>query len=84
MPLSSLRSRFPGLPVSASETDRIQYGRDLYPLTQIWMQHGKVGYRPDAVVWPSSTDEVAALVRWAAETGTPLIPYGAGSYYGYF
>ena len=33
---------------------------------------------PDAVVWPTSTEEVAAIVRAAARTGTPLVPFGAG------
>ena len=35
--------------------------------------------RPDAVVWPQSTEEVAAVVRLAGEHGIPLTPRGAGS-----
>src|SRR5215467_700224 len=35
--------------------------------------------RPDAVVWPLSTDEVVAVVRLAAEHGIPLTARGAGS-----
>jgi FAD/FMN-containing dehydrogenase len=34
---------------------------------------------PSAVAIPRDVDEVAALVRWAAETRTPLVPRGAGS-----
>lgn len=34
---------------------------------------------PSAVAIPRDVDEVAALVRWAAETCTPLVPRGAGS-----
>jgi FAD/FMN-containing dehydrogenase len=34
---------------------------------------------PAAVAIPRDVDELAALVRWAAETRTPLIPRGAGS-----
>jgi D-lactate dehydrogenase (cytochrome) len=31
------------------------------------------------VVWPASTEEVASIVRFAAETGTPITARGAGS-----
>jgi len=34
---------------------------------------------PSAVAIPADVPELAALVRWAAETRTPLIPRGAGS-----
>jgi FAD/FMN-containing dehydrogenase len=34
---------------------------------------------PQAVVLPRDTAEVGALLRWAADTGTPLVPRGSGS-----
>lgn len=34
---------------------------------------------PAAVAVPSDLDDAAQLVRWAGETGTPLVPRGAGS-----
>ncbi|HEX2094974.1 MAG TPA: FAD-binding oxidoreductase [Longimicrobiaceae bacterium] len=34
---------------------------------------------PDAVAVPEDAADVAALVRWAAETRTPLVPRGAGT-----
>jgi len=34
---------------------------------------------PQAVAVPHSVEELAALVRWAAESRTPLVPRGAGS-----
>ncbi len=34
---------------------------------------------PDAVIYPISTEEVAAIVSACASTGTPIIPFGAGS-----
>ncbi|MGE0460593.1 MAG: FAD-binding oxidoreductase [Vicinamibacterales bacterium] len=35
--------------------------------------------RPDAVVFPVSTEEVAAIVRACATHGVPMIPFGMGS-----
>jgi len=37
------------------------------------------GVRPEAVVWPLSTDEAAAVVGLAHQHGIPLTPRGAGS-----
>src|SRR5881409_428902 len=37
------------------------------------------GARPDAVVWPLSTDEVVAVVKLAAAHAIPLTARGAGS-----
>lgn len=34
---------------------------------------------PAAVAVPTGTDDLVRLVRWARETGTPLVPRGAGS-----
>jgi FAD/FMN-containing dehydrogenase len=34
---------------------------------------------PAAVAVPADTDDLVTLVRWAAATGTPLVPRGAGS-----
>ncbi len=42
------------------------------------MGRGVVG-TADAVVLPSTTEEVAAVVRWCYETGTPLTARGGGT-----
>lgn len=34
---------------------------------------------PDAVAFPQSTDEVAAIVRACAASGVPMIPFGTGT-----
>jgi len=34
---------------------------------------------PDAVVFANSTEEIAAIVNICRATGTPIIPYGAGT-----
>ena len=35
--------------------------------------------RPDVVVWPESTDDVAAVLSAADERGVPVTPYAAGT-----
>jgi D-lactate dehydrogenase (cytochrome) len=35
--------------------------------------------RPDVVAFPTSTDEVSAIVRVAARHGAPIVPFGIGS-----
>ena len=40
-----------------------------------WHQPGV----PDAVAFPTTTDEVAAIVRACAATKTPIVPFGMGS-----
>ena len=43
--------------------------------------HG-AGIAPEAVVWPLGIPEVVALVKWARETKTPLVPVSsAGDHY---
>src|SRR5574337_1422640 len=67
--LAALEQRF-GPRCSTTAAVREQHGRDEspYPVTP-----------PDAVVFCDSTDEVAAVVRLAAEHAVPVIPYGTGS-----
>jgi D-lactate dehydrogenase (cytochrome) len=36
-------------------------------------------FPPDAVVFPESTDDVAAIVRLCARHGAPVVPFGAGT-----
>jgi len=34
---------------------------------------------PEAVVFPTSTDEVSAIVKICARHGKPIVPFGMGS-----
>jgi len=67
--LQALRARF-GERCSTAAAVRDQHGRDEspFPVTP-----------PDAVVFCESTDDVAAVVKLAAEHGVPVIPYGVGA-----
>ena len=56
--------------VVVTQAVREHHGTDIssYPVTP-----------PDAVVYPHSTEEVAAVVRICARHGTPMIPFGTGT-----
>ena len=58
--------------------DRVQTGeaiRRQHSHTLTWI----ASEPPDAVVWPTSTEEVAEIVRIAAAQQVPIIPFGAGT-----
>lgn len=65
--------------VSLSEEDRILCGKDFWPLTNVWFMEGKIASLPDAVVWPETTEEVAAVIKIAKGYKIPVIPFGEGS-----
>lgn len=66
--------------VSTTPPDRVAYARDLWPRGLIAATDGNPApHPPDAIVWPTSTDEVVAIVKAAARTATPIVPFGAGS-----
>jgi alkyldihydroxyacetonephosphate synthase len=68
------------LRASHDAADRTFYARDLWPRHHLAVRSGHVAeHKPALVVWPTTTQEVAELVRWAGDTGTPLVPFGAGS-----
>ena len=64
---------------STAEADRILGGKDFWPLTSIWFMEGKIASLPDAIVWPESADETAAIIKIAREYKVPVIPFGEGS-----
>jgi alkyldihydroxyacetonephosphate synthase len=55
------------------------YSRDCWPRTLLWERDGELRYRPDIVVWPASTDDVAEIIQYARQHHLPVTPYGAGS-----
>ncbi|AUQ59588.1 putative D-lactate dehydrogenase [Phaeobacter inhibens] len=61
-----------------------RFGEQLQTGQAIREQHGHTttwitNQPPDAVVFPTSTDEVADIVRTCADYGVPVIPYGTGT-----
>ena len=56
--------------VTDDETVTRSHGRDI-------SHHAERA--PDAVVFPDSPVEVAAILRWANEARVPVTPYGSGT-----
>ncbi|AUQ55415.1 FAD-binding oxidoreductase [Phaeobacter inhibens] len=61
-----------------------RFGEQLQTGQAIREQHGHTttwitNQPPDAVVFPTSSDEVAEIVRTCADYGVPVIPYGTGT-----
>jgi glycolate oxidase len=68
--LEELRALLGANGVLDSEAARFTYEADALTLERAM---------PDVVVLPRSTDEVSAVVRWAAARGVPVTPRGAGT-----
>jgi D-lactate dehydrogenase (cytochrome) len=73
-------------PALAVALDRIRaiVGERLSTAMAVRLHHGTDAswhhpMPPDAVVMAHSTEEVSAVVRICAGTGTPIVPYGVGS-----
>jgi FAD/FMN-containing dehydrogenase len=66
-PLAELTRRLPELRLLTEPGDLEHYGRDW---TLRWTP------APLAIAFPSSIDEMQAIVRWANETGTAVVPSG--------
>src|SRR6478609_11534199 len=69
--VDAIRSQLPGLRMLTDETDRESYRLD----ETAYLKAGL----PGAVVLPTETAEVAAVVRLCGEFGVPIVPRGAGT-----
>jgi len=75
-----LARALPDVKTSDDPADRVAYARDLWPRHHLAVRAGNVAeHRPAGIVWPTRTADVARIVRWAHDTGTPVVPFGAGS-----
>jgi len=78
-PLASLVERLPEGAVSTHPGELTSRSRDAWALAMLREARGERLPRPMAVVFPRTTDEVAATLAWASETKTPVVPRGGGS-----
>jgi alkyldihydroxyacetonephosphate synthase len=78
-PLDILVSRLPGGSVSTDAEVLRERAIDSWALALLRRVRGDELPAPAAVIFPASTEEVAAVLAWASETGTAVIPRGGGS-----
>jgi alkyldihydroxyacetonephosphate synthase len=70
--LDALRAA--GVSVSSALEERNEAGRDWWPLAIGWAARGQVPVRPAAIARPTSTDQVAAVLRTASAAGIAVTP----------
>ena len=65
--------------VSTDELDLVCYARDMAPMPdELLASYGMIP--PESVVRPGSTEEVASVLKWAAEKRIPVTPRSGGSW----
>ncbi len=65
--------------VSTAEQVLGSHSHDWFPGALLDRRAGVAARGPDAVATPTTTAEVATILRWAQETETPIVPFGGGS-----
>jgi alkyldihydroxyacetonephosphate synthase len=68
-----------GVEVRTGDEDRIEAGRDWWPLAIAWAARGQVPARPAAVVRPATTEQVAAILAGCSAAGVPVTPVAGRS-----
>ncbi|HEX3605764.1 MAG TPA: FAD-binding oxidoreductase, partial [Candidatus Dormibacteraeota bacterium] len=77
--LDDLRSAVGEPGMSTDPADRDAVAHDLWPRALIRERAGEVLPGPDAVVWPATREQVAAVCAACHRAGVPLTPFGAGT-----
>lgn len=66
-------------PTSTDKGDRVQHGRDWWPLSMTWSLMNQVPQIPAVVCRPTSTEQVSALLAHCDEHGIPVTASGGRS-----
>lgn len=67
--MNALIDELPNIKISTAPEDLLCYGSDASGLEA----------SPSAVVWPEHTEDVVKVIKYAFETGIPVVPRGAGT-----
>jgi alkyldihydroxyacetonephosphate synthase len=65
--------------VDWSDETLTAHARDTWPLSLLRDHQGRLTTRPACVVSPTSTADVATVLRYANEERVPVVPFGGGS-----
>lgn len=77
--LDSLIERLPPGTVSTHHGELATHAHDRWSMAMLRDARGDRVPPPAAVVYPSSTEEVATALAWASEANTPVVPRGGGT-----
>jgi alkyldihydroxyacetonephosphate synthase len=78
--LAALAERLPPGALTTDPEDLLERSTDWSPLAFLRGLRAEPGEElPAAVAFPSSTEDVAAVLAWANETGSVVVPRGGGS-----
>jgi alkyldihydroxyacetonephosphate synthase len=73
-------SRLPDHPLVSKDPEaRLRHARGQSFPDWLALRSGRIEAFPDGVATPTSSEEVRALLGWAAEIGARVIPYGGGT-----
>ena len=65
--------------VTTGDAERVEAGRDWWPLSTWWAVDGSAPALPAVVCRPSSTEEVSAVLRICNEAGVAVTPFAGAS-----
>ena len=65
--------------ISTKKTDLYSYPFDFWPITLHWLKENKYPTLPEAVIWPTKTEEIQKIIKICNQNQTQIIPYGGGS-----
>ena len=68
-----------GVAASCEAADLWAASRDCSAGALLWTKARVAPHPPDVVAWPEDVDQVAALLRLAAQREVPVVPMGAGT-----
>src|SRR5438045_7226171 len=68
-----------GVTASCDAADLWAASRDCSAAALLWTKARAVPHPPDVVAWPEDVEQVAAIVRFAAQRQVPVVPAGGGT-----
>jgi len=77
--LDILASRLPAGAISTDPQTLRDHATDSWSLALLRRVRGDDLSEPPGIIFPARTEEVATILAWASQTGTAVIPRGAGS-----
>lgn len=65
--------------IDVSDEALSEHAHDTWPLSLLRKHQGRLTTRPACVVKPTSTEQIAAVLRYANDARLPVVPFGGGS-----